>query len=321
VLLALAVLVLLGLLLWELDLARVWGALARADWGLVALAALLNLTVNLWARVKRWQASLEPLPRPGRGASLRELCVILLASYAASNVLPAQAGEALRTVQLHRRHGYAVGALVASRLFEKIVEALSLALVALPVLLFASLPGAAALPLLALTGMGLVGIGLVVLAARRGGRVEPPVAEAEPPRGLSPAALRVRFRRFLSRLSEAMHLLHTARTWSLAMAWSCLSDLVDALMIGLCLLAVGLSAGVPAWFVVLLAVNLAIAVPSTPGQIGVLEAAAVLALGAMGADHGEALAFALLYHACHVLPTTLCGLVGLRGALARSPGG
>jgi uncharacterized membrane protein YbhN (UPF0104 family) len=61
-------------------------------------------------------------------------------------------------------------------------------------------------------------------------------------------------------------------------------------------------------------VNVAIAIPSTPGQVGVFEAGAVIVLGTLGVGRSEALAFALLYHAVHVLPVTALGLLGLRGA-------
>jgi uncharacterized membrane protein YbhN (UPF0104 family) len=79
-------------------------------------------------------------------------------------------------------------------------------------------------------------------------------------------------------------------------------------MIGLCLSAVGIQLGPAAWCFVLLALNLAIAVPSTPAQVGVLEAGVVVALLAFGVPQTAALAFALLYHAAHVLPTLAIGL-------------
>jgi len=66
----------------------------------------------------------------------------------------------------------------------------------------------------------------------------------------------------------------------------------------------------PALFV-LLAVNIAIAVPS-PGNAGTLELGAVLALQAVGVDHNRALAFALLYHSGQVLPVVLLGLLQSR---------
>jgi len=118
--------------------------------------------------------------------------------------------------------------------------------------------------------------------------------------------------RFLRQLRVSLRLLHAPGIWLRSLAWSCVSDVVDIAMIGLCLVAVGIHAPVGAWCLVLLAVNLAVVVPSTPGQFGVLEAAAVLVLGALGAGVNEALAFALLYHAAHALPVAALGLLSLR---------
>jgi uncharacterized protein (TIRG00374 family) len=90
--------------------------------------------------------------------------------------------------------------------------------------------------------------------------------------------------------------------------WSCLADLSDASVLGLCLHAVGVPLGPASWLVVLLAVNLAILVPSTPGHLGVLEGAAAAALVALGVPAERALAGAVLYHAIQIGPSTALGL-------------
>jgi uncharacterized protein (TIRG00374 family) len=83
-------------------------------------------------------------------------------------------------------------------------------------------------------------------------------------------------------------------------------------VLGLCLHAVGLVIPVPTWFLVFLAINLLIAAPSTPGQVGVLEAGAVLILRALGQSENAALAFGALYHLVHLLPETLLGVFAMR---------
>lgn len=309
--LSLAALGLCVALFRRLDPEQVLGALAGADWRLIALAVLLNLTINTGGRVLRWAALLAPLPRRGNGPGLGELSSLLLASYATSNLLPARAGEALRTVQLHRRHGFSVAALVAVQLVEKILEALSLALLALPAALIGHPPAAMRLPLFAFAVLAIGGVALVLAIAWRsdGGAGQSTASDG----GEAQAkGARAAIRRFLGRLGEAMHLLRAPRIWSVGLAWSCLADLADVAMLGLCLVAVGIHLPLASWLVVFLAINLAISLPSTPAQIGVLEAGAVLALVAVGAGRSESLAFAVLYHAAHVLPTTLVGLIGLR---------
>src|SRR5205814_1162836 len=59
---------------------------------------------------------------------------------------------------------------------------------------------------------------------------------------------------------------------------------------------------------VLLAIDgVGIRVPSAPGYVGVFHAAATAALEVFGVPRSAALAFALLYHASVIVPTTLVG--------------
>ncbi len=302
-----------AVLLRGLRLEEVTAALRRADWRLVALAVFANLTFNTGARVYRFRALLGRLPRADRGAGWWELCSLLLASYAASNLLPARAGEALRTVQLNRRHGYTVGALVGAQLFEKLIEGLSLGLLALPAAIWAEAPGPLRVPLFAFAALGVGGVTALFVLGRFVFSDGPSAVEEEsdPAPGGS-RRLAITARRFLRRLGDGIRLLHATPVWGRALAWSCASDLADGAMIGLCLHAIGLPLPIGSWVVVLLAINLAIALPSTPAQVGVFEAGAVLALKAFGVPEAPALAFAVVYHAAHVVPTTAAGLVGLR---------
>ena len=75
--------------------------------------------------------------------------------------------------------------------------------------------------------------------------------------------------------------------------------------------AVGVHVGPGGWLLIYLTVNLAATMPGTPGQIGLFEAAAVLALVGQGVGQAQALAFALLYHAVHLVPLTLVGAAPL----------
>lgn len=126
--------------------------------------------------------------------------------------------------------------------------------------------------------------------------------------------LRMRIGQLFGRLAEMAGTMTAAGVWPRAVVWSCLADLADVATVGACLAATGVGLGVPDWFVIFVAINLAIAVPSTPGQLGVLEAGAVLALVALGVRPGEALSFALLYHAAHAVPVTAIGLLVAAGA-------
>ena len=84
---------------------------------------------------------------------------------------------------------------------------------------------------------------------------------------------------------------------------------MEVAIIAVCLHGLGLPAGLGPSVTVFACVNLAIVLPSTPGNVGAQEAGAALALIALGVDRETAVAFALVYRAVQWLPVTLAGAI------------
>ena len=284
-------------------------ALRLADWRLVAGAGILAGTLCMGGLILRLYTLLSALPH-GTPVGLFELASIHFASSAAHNLLPAPAGEVLRTVQLKRRHGYSVGVLVAAQLIEKVVEALGLGIGTLVVASMGGLPRALGASMYAFAALGVGGAIVALVVGWRWQLSDAPYASAE---GLSfGAATRVHVGNFFRRLGEGMHQLRSPSVWARSLVWSMMSDVANALTVGLCLMAVGVTLPLAAWFLIMLVARAAGLVPSTPGQFGVQEAGVVIALGLVGVDHNRALAVALLHHMAHFIPVTLIGLVELK---------
>jgi uncharacterized membrane protein YbhN (UPF0104 family) len=248
-------------------------ALRGADLRLVLLAAALNFLLVL-VKAERWRVICEPIA----ALSTARLFANLLVGYAASIVLPGRAGEALRVVLLRDRVAVltAAGTIVAEKLFE----GLGLLLLILPLPFLLPLPRWVALTIAGVAALGFLGsIGAVSLA-RVGNRWS---------RGLACVRSRDRF--------------------VAATGWSLLSHLIDALEVWLVLSALHLDLPWPAPLLVLLTLNLAIAAPSTPGQLGAFEAGAVAGLRVLHVESSAALAFALVYHLAQVLPVLAAGLL------------
>jgi len=260
-----------------------------------ALALAVNLSANTASRVRRWAALLRAVARSGPQVGGLELAKILFASQALSNLLPARAGEAVRVVEL-RRQGYSVPGLLAAQLLEKVVEAASLCLVAGVAAAAAGMPPIFRVPLWSLAP---IGIGLLATFAILG---------RLPRRWGEPSG---RVGAFLARLGDSLGRVGSPAVWLRSLLWSCSADLSDAAVLGLCLHAVGVHLGLAAWLVTLLAINLAILVPSTPGHLAVMEAAAGAALIALGVPAERALAGAVLYHTVQIIPPTALGLAVL----------
>ncbi|HEX8952205.1 MAG TPA: lysylphosphatidylglycerol synthase transmembrane domain-containing protein [Polyangia bacterium] len=284
-------------------------ALRLADWRLVAGAGILAGTLCMGGLVLRLYTLLSALPHDAP-VGLLELASIHFASSAAHNLLPAPAGEVLRTVQLKRRHGYSVGVLVAAQLVEKVVEALGLGIGTLVVASLGGLPRALGASMYAFAALGAGGAIAALVVGWRWRLSDAPYAAAD---GLPFAArVRVHAGNFFRRLGEGMHQLRSPSVWARALVWSMMSDVANALTVGLCLMAVGVTLPLAAWFLIMLVARAAGLVPSTPGQFGVQEAGVVVALGLVGVDHNRALAVALLHHMAHFVPVTLVGLVELK---------
>jgi glycosyltransferase 2 family protein len=284
-------------------------ALELADWRLVVGAGILAGTLCMGGLVLRLHTLLSALPHESPIGVL-EVASIHFASSAAHNLLPAPAGEVLRTVQLKRRHRYSVGVLVAAQLIEKVIEALGLGIGTMVVASIGGLPKTLAASMYAFAALGAGGAVFALVIGWRWKLSDAPYAEtAGLPFG---ASVRAHAANFFRRLGEGMHQLRSPSVWLRSLAWSMLSDAANALTVGLCLMAVGISLPIAAWFLVMLAARAAGLVPSTPGQFGVQEAGVVLALGLVGVDHNRALAIALLHHMAHFVPVTLVGLVELK---------
>ena len=284
---------LIAIAIRKIDLDGLAAALRRAHPLPLVLAVACNVIANTLARVRRWGALLEPLPHGPRGAGFFDLARLLYAGYAFSNLLPARAGEAVRVVELHRRRGYPASGLIAVQLSEKVMETVSLGLLC-GVLALTEGPGRA--PLAVGGALAAGGLALLLLLPRR-------MPADGIPRG--------RIAGFLDGLLRALRTVHAQRSWLRSLLWSLASDTTDFLMVGLCLSAFGIDVPPSVWALVLFSVNLAILLPSTPGQVGVLEAGGVVALAAAGVPAAPALGFALAYHAVHLVPSTTLGLVGL----------
>jgi uncharacterized membrane protein YbhN (UPF0104 family) len=114
-------------------------------------------------------------------------------------------------------------------------------------------------------------------------------------------------RGLLGRIRAGLAVLRSPSRVLVSLVLSLAAHLADVLVILLTLGAVGLEPSF--WWAIcaLFFVNAAIAVPSTPAQLGAFEAGGVAALVLLGAPKEPALAFALLYHVAQAIPVTLYG--------------
>jgi uncharacterized membrane protein YbhN (UPF0104 family) len=270
--------------------AHTWAALSTADWGLLAAACGANL-LSLAAKAASWQLLL----RPHVPVRVRTTQAATFAGAAVGSFSVAVTGEAMRLHLLASRDGVAPAdgarSIVASRLVEAAALGIGLGV-------FAVVPsGVSAWRLLA-GGIGLTGIALAVLGRLPWVRLRP--SDGGAPRGWTPAAL-------VAPLGFAM------AGWALQWAtyhWS--------------IAAMHVAVTPTASLLALLLANLGGALRLTPGNVGVVQGAVLVALRPYGVPGSRAIAGGLALQAVQVLPVAAIGTVilgrrGLRRVRRRAP--
>jgi uncharacterized membrane protein YbhN (UPF0104 family) len=267
------------------------GALQGAALLPLALAALASFSTLFWKALS-WRVML--LPR--HPVPVLRLFRYTIAAFAGSLLLPARAGEALRLWLVHRRDGVPLAAVGGVALSEKLVDGMAMIVTVSPaLLLLEGLPPWVGRSVLLLVGGALACVALL-FAVRRRAR----------PGGL------------LGKLAAGMTAFASPRVFALTLGVCLCSWLADYTSVLLCLDAVGAHVGPAVGLLVLLGVNVAILVPTTPGNLGALEIGAAAALDLVGVPRPTALAFGILYHAVQALPLLAVGLLDVRFALDAS---
>ena len=307
-----ALLALVGAVAWTFhDVAwgELWRAMSSARMGWIAAAAAVNFAVVLFQSA-RWLALVRPMtPAATIGRAFKAMVI----GFAVSTIVPARAGELARMRRFGRETGLSQASILGSIVMDQLVNAVGL-LAGLAILpLFVDVPlwlrpgGWFALALFTVVAM-------IVFALRPGDKApvkEPASSERVPAKGMA---------RFLVNVRHGLTAARDPRALGLSLGASLVAWGLEVPVIALSMQAVGLRLPLAATFLVLLAVNLALAVPvAPPGNMGTLEIGATLALVEFGVGKTQALAFALCYHFLQVIPIGILGLLLAWNARTREP--
>ncbi|MBI4874726.1 MAG: flippase-like domain-containing protein [Acidobacteria bacterium] len=289
---------LLWLALRNIDLAEVWEKLksARGGWFAVAVAAQ---AVALVLRAIRWRALLN-----AEGAlSLGTVFSAMSAGYLGNNIFPARMGELIRTAAVSWSGSLSLGYVFATAMTERLIDAAALLVVA-----STALSAAAGMPEWlrgAARGLALVsGAGILAIIAL-------PRLEMLFLRLLRRVPLGKRAEGLASQFVLGLRALHNpARAFQFlgltAIIWPL--DGFMALVVGWSL---EVQLGFPRAMLLIAALGLSSAIPSTPGYVGVYQFAAVTVLSPLGVAKADALAVVLLVQAAIYLVMTVAGLAGI----------
>jgi hypothetical protein len=122
---------------------------------------------------------------------------------------------------------------------------------------------------------------------------------------------------FLDGILDSLAVLSSLRVLLVVLAWSAVIWVINGLSIILGFIAFDLAVPWHGAFVMQSLVNFGLAIPSTPGFVGVFEALVRVSLTIYGVEAAAAISFAVAYHFCSYAPITIVGLWSLTRARVR----
>jgi len=306
----------LALLAWalhDIDPHELGGHLRRAD-PLLLLAAVALATLTFPLRTLRWQLILRDAG--GKRFPLLPLWHATAIGFMANNLLPVRAGEFARAYAAQQQLPVRFSTALASVGVERVLD--GLLLVGLMMLAIASpaFPGHAQIGMTSVSRITVgaaVFFGAVLVVAVL--VVHRPAPWLTLLRRATHAVLPERIAARLTRIAEGLiaglEVLKSPARFSGVLAWSLLQWLVNAAAFAVCFRAFGLA--VPPEGALLLQgiIGFGVALPASPGFVGVFEAATRVTLAIYGIDATRAVSYALAYHVSTFLPITLLGLYSL----------
>ena len=268
--------------------------LRQMDARFLALAVIIYL-LSMLARTAGWRTILK------FRYSFRRVLAALNEGYLLSNILPWRLGEVGRAVLLGRGSGGSILTVLSSILVERLFD-LSIAVG----LLLSLLPLAAGIPNAPRTGLIIAFILVVIISVlwilvRKPQWIEFFIKRL--PGGGE------RWMSAWASVRQGLEVLRDPRLFLTSLAWMVLTWTLAGVEYWLVMKAIIPDAELSWAFFMLTVTLLGGAIPSSPGYIGVFEAAGVLALSAFGVPNAEALAVSLVIHGMVFSLGTLFGLI------------
>lgn len=294
--------ILLFLAFREVDWIEMQATIRKGHAGYLLVAALA-LSVSYFLRGLRWRIILS-------AAKLIEPTTVFwatMAGYLGNNCLPARAGEVLRTVLIGRKTGISKSYVLATALTERILDVVALVTITFLVLMWVDqVPGWLLKTATGVAGLALICVVVVSVSPRMESVHERLLTHLPLPVQLHDKVLEL-LDHFLLGLTAFQHRGRALNFAGLtAVIW-----LVDGLVAIAVARAFQLALTFPVALLLLAALGLASALPSTPGYIGVYQFVAVTLLTPFNFSSNQALVYILAFQAVSYSVVALWGGVGL----------
>ena len=296
-----------------MDARALVGHLRRADPGLV-LATIVLATLTFPLRAVRWQLILRDVG--GSRLPLGPLWHATAIGFMANNLLPVRAGEFARAYAARQALPVRFTTALASVGVERVLDGLVLVGLLTIALVAPSFPrqatiGGASLSGLA-TGAAALFAGVLLIALLVVHRPAPWLTWLDRiAHAALPARLADRAAHAAEGLIAGLEVLRNPGRFLGVVLWSLVLWLVNAASFAVCFRAFGLAVPPESALLLQAIIGFGVALPASPGFVGVFEAATRATLAIYGVDATRAVSYALAYHIGTFFPITLLGLYSL----------
>ncbi len=286
------------------DFGELWTHLSAARYELLIPASILTI-VALWVRAMRWGLLLAPLGKIGGGMLFSATSI----GFMCNNILPMRLGEVIRAYVIARSAGVRGSAAFATIIIERLFDLFCMIGIFGILLVFAPFYHRSfKFGVLFAFAAGILALAGLVFFYLKPGPVERLVG------WFLPGKIRERLLTMLRSFGQGLEILRDFPRLVGIGLLTVLMWLLIAVVVEMCFAAARLETAeltlpATASLMVLVVMAIGVMVPSGPGFVGTLQAAAVLGLAIIGyRDTDRALSFSILYHATQWFPVVLVGL-------------
>ncbi len=290
---------LLALLLRSVNPGQLGNDLGRANY-VYLVVAIVPWLAGVVLKVPRWALLFGP-----DAPKWDTLFGAMNVGYAINTLLPARLGEVVRAYWVRDRSGVGMIQTLSTIALERVTDGVTLVILLLVTAPTVAFPGKLLGPALTVGAVFFaVFIGMSVLALGSS-NTSGPIALFV--RSLDRGRFAVAGRLLMSTLS-GLYALRSRRSIALLGLYTVLIWVANVTLAWLTVQAFHIDIPLTGAILLTAVLNLGMAVPSSPGYVGVYEYLMVLTLSLYGISHTPALAAAFAFHIISFVPVTLIGL-------------
>ena len=278
-------------------------ALRKANYGYIPVIFIWG-SITSWVRALRWRILLSA----EKHIPAQNVFWANMAGYLGNNIFPARAGEFIRAAYVSKQNNLSMSYSLATGFVERMIDLIALVIlgsISLSIARIFSPPMQDALK--AMSTVAFVGIAVLLVTSYFGGRVRRILVE----RIAVNRSVRGKFGKVLEQFLNGVEVLRHPKRAAVFILFTCLIWLIDGVGVVILAHALHLRFTLLESFLLLAALGLSSAIPSTPGYIGVYQFVAVIVLQPFGITKASAVAFILFLQVVNLLIVAFWGGLSL----------